>query len=355
MFAWVQVAREGGISTDTVPFALMFMTASWITAYAVTALTFATRNPWAPVSLLGLGLMTNLSYRQGLHEQTFYLFIIAAIALFAHVTTLRRLRRWNESGIEYPSSLRWLSVRDGAMLAAAVVLIAALLPLWEPRNEALKETWQITRSPIDSLREPAGRLLAGVRGVDESNRLAIPSQNLAFRGPIALTEQPLFWVTSRYQTMFPGRVYQQYTSQGWITGPTSTSQVGTRSPIVEPPTDTNRQRLEQVIQPLVSTDLVLPVSGVYELDRPSEVQFLDPPRYTVPLTGPVAGIGQSARRSSRGGVQPEIRSARTCQPSNRESPPLTLAAQPAMPVETVRQALAGVLPADVEATILPGR
>ena len=351
-FAWIQVAREGGISTDTVPFALMFMTASWITSYVVTAITFHTRNPWAPVALLGLGLMTNLSYRQGLHEQTFYMFIVVAIALFAHITTVRRLQRWRDAGVAYPSSLRWLSVRDGALLAGLVVLIAALIPLWEPRSVALKHTWEAARSPIDALRDPAGRLLAGVRGGEDHDRLAIPNQNLAFHGPISLTEEPLFWVTSRYMTMYPGRVYQQYTSQGWITGPTNFETVATREPIVEPPEELERQRLEQVIQPLVPTSLILPVGGVYELDRPAEVQYLQPPRYSVPLTGSVAGLASlpSDLREAAFDLRFKLLAA-----ANRESdnpPGLTLAAQPAMPAEVVEREAAEVMPEGVQFTVL---
>ena len=36
MVSWVNVAQSGGISTDTIPFALMFMTAAWIVGYTVT-------------------------------------------------------------------------------------------------------------------------------------------------------------------------------------------------------------------------------------------------------------------------------------------------------------------------------
>jgi hypothetical protein len=59
---WIEIANEGGISNDSVPFSLMFMTASWITAYTVTTLTYRLRNPWTPIVLLAVGLMSNLSF-----------------------------------------------------------------------------------------------------------------------------------------------------------------------------------------------------------------------------------------------------------------------------------------------------
>ena len=67
---WVETAQSGGISTDTVPFAMMFMTASWIVGYGVTAITFRFRSPWLPTVLMSLVILTNLSYRHGEHEHT---------------------------------------------------------------------------------------------------------------------------------------------------------------------------------------------------------------------------------------------------------------------------------------------
>ena len=73
MVSWVNVAQSGGISTDTIPFALMFMTAAWVVGYTVTSLTLRFRIPWLPTVLLSLVILTNLSYRHGEHEHTFFL------------------------------------------------------------------------------------------------------------------------------------------------------------------------------------------------------------------------------------------------------------------------------------------
>lgn len=289
-WAWIAIARDGGISADTVPFALMFMFASWVTSYSVTALTFRLRNPWAPVILLTVGLLNNLSFRPGLHEQTFFIFILAAVALFAHLTTVKRTDRWKADGIRYPTSLHWMSMRDGLLFGAIVVVIAAALPIVEFRSETLDQAWDVVKSPIDSLEDPANRLLSGVDVPGGGGYLTVRDSVLGFRGEITLTPEPLMWVTSRYSTMMPGRVYDEYTSAGWLANSTVTQSVDARTELHPIPEDTERERVDILVQPLLDTFVGLPVGGAYALDRDVEVEYLAPASYAAPLTGSAGSI-----------------------------------------------------------------
>ena len=289
---WIEIARDGGVSNDSVPFALMFMTASWITAYTVTALTYRVKNPWAPIGLLAVGLMSNLSFRPGLHEQTFFIFILASIALFAHLTAVRRMERWSQSGIKHPRSLAWLSMGDGLLFGTIVVLIALLVPVIEPRSSTLDRAWAVMRAPIDALHEPANRLLSGVKANEGTGGLNLPNEVLTFKGAITLTDQPLVWITSPYATMLPGRVYDEYASTGWLATPEIKRNVDAGELLTFVPPDQNRERIEQLIQPLVNTNLVLPAGGVYLMDRDAEVEYLEPAVYTVPLAGPVGSLAE---------------------------------------------------------------
>ncbi len=289
-WAWITVAQEGGISNDSVPFSLMFMTASWITAYTVTALTYRVRNPWTPIVLLAVGLMSNLSFRPGLHEQTFFIFILASIALFAHLTAVRRMDRWGRQGIRYPVSLAWLSMFDGLLFGGIIVLFVVILPVFEPRSQALDDAWEVLKTPIEALEDPANRLLSGVKAQEGSAGLSLPDEVLTFKGQIELTEDPLAWVTSRYSTMLPGRVYDRYDSNGWLATAQIVRSVEARSEVVPVPQELGRERIEQLIQPLVDTDLVLPAGGVYSVDRDAQVEYLQPVTYRVPLTGAVGSL-----------------------------------------------------------------
>ncbi|MBN4064503.1 transglutaminase domain-containing protein [Dehalococcoides mccartyi] len=289
---WIETAQSGGISTDTVPFALMYMAASWIVGYGVTALTFRYRSPWMPTVLLSLVILTNLSYRHGQHEYTFFLFLVGGIALFAHLTTVRRIERWTEQGIEYSRHLAWATVQDGMLFALPIVLLSALLPIWEPRSEQIQDTWDIFRAPFNALQEPANRLLAGVDGPGSNGLFSTPAQTMPFGGSINLTEEPLMWVRSKYIVPHAGRVYQTYTSEGWLTDANTNIQAPPRSALTLAPTELERERVSQVYVPLVDTKTVVPAGGVFSVDRETTVQLLNPMQWQVPLSGSVGGLSE---------------------------------------------------------------
>lgn len=347
-WVWITIAREGGVSNDSVPFALMFMTASWITAYGITALTFRVRNPWTPIVLLAVGLMSNLSFRPGLHEQTFFIFIIASIALFAHLTAVRRMDRWNARGVKYPPAMAWLSMTDGLVFGGIIVLLVVFLPIFEPRSQTLDDAWDFFKSPVEALQDPANRLLSGVKANEREIGLNQPDDVLPFKGPIELQDEPLAWVTSRYATMLPGRVYDTYASTGWLATPEVTRTVDARDQLIPVPQEEGRERIDQLIQPLVDTNLVLPAGNVFSVDRDSEIEYLVPASYRVPLTGPVGSLADFPDdvRELAFDTRFALREMAADQPG---APPVTLNSQPLMNEEQVLEVLReGGLPDELE-------
>ena len=284
MSTWLHDAREGGINRDTVPFALMFMTATWIVGYLTSWITFKWRNPWAPTILLGLGMLTNLSYRQGQFEYIFFVFMLGGVVLFAHLTTVTRIARWEADGTKYPGAIRWTGARNAVVVGVVALLIAAL-PLVEPRSATLKDTWDLLKAPIELVRDPATRLLAGVRGRGEG-MLAAPSKILPFRGPLNLTDEPVMWLKSRYPTLLPARVYDTYTPQGWLTGQHNVFTATANTPLTNPPEELSRERIDQTILPLFPTNSVLNAGTLFSLSRESQLDVLVPRRYTIPLDSP---------------------------------------------------------------------
>lgn len=285
---WIDIAINGGVSGDSVPFAIIFMTVSWIVSYSVTALTLKTHSPWVPALLLGLALLTNLSHRQGLHEQTFYLFMIGAIAQFAHLTAVKRIDRWNKAGLKSPREAMWGAARDGIMLSAVVMLFAALIPLWEPRSITLRDGWNaVFLDPLERFRSTAERLLAGIPGSDRGF-LNAPNSVLPFQGGIELTEEPIMWIRSRYAKLHPGRVYQQYTSSGWVSAPSVLIQADNNTRLTETPQELgleNRDLVQITVQPLKKTDLVIPAAATHNVDYNTNVEILEPNAWDVPLIG----------------------------------------------------------------------
>ena len=290
---WIDIAINGGVSGDTVPFAMIFMTTTWVVGYSVSALTFKTMSPWVPVMALGFGLLTNLSHRSGQFEYTFYLFVVAATAQFAHLIASNRTERWLSLGLSPPRSARWQSARDGLALGATIVLIAALMPFYEISSETLKGRWNaVFLDPFLSMRSTAQRLLAGV----PSGRDAVldaPNAVLPFQGAIELTDEPLFRVRSRFAKMHPGRIYQEYTSQGWVTSPSVTIAAPSSARLESDASYLGileRELVEIAVQPAGASNLVVPAGGVRSVNLPAVVDVLEPIVWDFPLTGPTESL-----------------------------------------------------------------
>ena len=284
LVAWVNVAQSGGISTDTVPFALMFMAAAWIVGYTVTSWTLRFRIPWLPTVLLSLVILTNLSYRHGEHEHTFFLFLIAGIVLFAHLTTVRRFETWKSEGIRYPRYLGWTTVQDGLVFAIPIVVVSMFLPLWEPRSDQLEDTWDVIRTPFYALRDPANRLLGGVNSPLKGNLLSLPSQSRAFGGPLELTDEPLMAVRSKYVVPYASRIYQRYTSEGWMTDPNTQVKTVSEASLMTLVDNLEREQVSQEYVPLMDTRVVVPAGGIFSVDRAASYEILRPMKWQIPLS-----------------------------------------------------------------------
>ncbi len=347
---WIDIAVNGGVSGDQVPFAMLMMTVTWITAYVVTTLTFRFNSPWIPAAILGTALLTNLSHRIGMHEQTFYLFMVGAVALFSHLVAVGRIDQWRKSGLTVPREARWIAARDGLILAFFVMVIAALMPLFVPRSSDLSDRWNsVFLDPFTQFKDTAERLLAGIPSGDD-DMIYSPNAVLPFQGGIQLTDDPVMWIRTRYAKLHPARVYQEYTSQGWITAPSVAVPADPGTKLLVAPNENGvekRARLDISVEPLGKTDRVIPAGAVHAVDYRADIEVLEPLAWDVPLAGSPANLArlpddlrefaftlrerlmqmaeESPTYSSRGG--------------DRNRPRFTLNTQPAMTADEVNTAI----------------
>ena len=356
---WIDIAINGGVSADQIPFAMLMMTFAWVLSYIVTALTFRFHSPWIPALMLGLALLTNLSHRIGEHEQTFYLFMFGAVAQFAHLVAVGRINQWRESGLTFPREARWIAARDGLILGFVVMIIAALLPLALPRSEPLSDRWNtIFLDPITQFRDTAERLLAGIPSGDD-DLIYSPNSILPFQGGIQLTDDPVMWIRSRYAKLHPARVYQEYTSQGWLTAPSVALPANSGTKLLVNPIEngvTDRARIDIAVEPLGKTDLVIPAAAVYALDYKAEIEVLEPLTWDIPLAGSpatLAVIPEDLRDFAfrlRERLMKLAEDSPIYSPPNsaNDRPPFTLNTQPVMTADEVnsviRQMQSGVDP-----------
>ena len=343
---WIDIAINGGVSGDQVPFAMIMMAVTWITSYIVTFLTFRFNSPWVPAAILGTALLTNLSHRIGLHEQTFYLFMFAAVALFSHLVAVGRINQWRKSGLTFPGEARWIAARDGLILGFVVMIVAAMAPMFIPRSDTLSVRWNtIFLDPFTQFRDVAERLLAGVPSGDD-NQIYSPNAVLPFQGGIELTDDPVMWIRTRYAKLHPSRVYQEYTSQGWITAPSVSLPADAGTKLLTSPGEIDideRQRLDISVELLGRTNRVIPAAAVHALDYQADVEILEPLSWDVPLAGSPARLAELPEdlREFAFMLRERLMKLATDSPiysppdTANDRPPFTLNTQPAMTFDEV--------------------
>lgn len=279
---WISIAKDGGISTDTVPFAMLIMLISWLVATVVTMLTIKFNSAWIPTVALGLALMTNLSYRHGQLEYTFALFMMGSIILFAHLNVIKKVNVWRSIKLDIPDRLNWSGVQVGIILAISVTIVIFVVPVWEPRSERVTAVWDEIRSPFRVFKDPAARLLAGIKG-SYRNFLIPPSDALAFTGPIELKDTPIMLVQSDYIAPHPAKIFSEYTSEGWLVGDYqfSTLKADSSSEIIS---SGSLESIRRTYIPLIPTKTIIPAGGIITVSRDANIQILSPIVWRVPLT-----------------------------------------------------------------------
>lgn len=280
-FLWLEAARTGGISTDLVPFTVMLLSVAWIVSYFSSWAVFRWRTPWLATVLLGTAILINLSYRPGRYEHTLFIFVGVTMLLFAHLAQVRRTRRWQAAGMKFPSETRRLNVQDGVLMTIAVVVIAAGAPVIEPRSGLLTDTVGLAmRAPAKRLEEPTKRLLSGVKGRPRVLLQDFGSA-LPFLGTFRLTDTPVMYVETAYPTLNAGHIYEDYTSTGWINGPTVELQVprGQDVPVSEEVAE--QLLVTQLVSPDFNTVTAIPAAGAIASDQPLRIDVLMPLEWVI--------------------------------------------------------------------------
>ena len=103
------------------------------------------------------------------------------------------------------------------------------------------------------------------------------------------------WVRTRYAKLHPARVYQTYTSQGWITAPSVALPASGGTRLLVDPSENGideRVRLDIAVEPLGRTDRVIPAGAVYAVDYTADVEILEPLTWDIPLAGSPAKLAE---------------------------------------------------------------
>ena len=281
---WGETATEGGISTDTVPFALMLTSLAWLIGYLSAWAAFRRRSVWLSVVPGGLAMFSNLSYLPEQFSFQMFVYLAFAMLLIVRMNSLNQAAAWTREGLSILQGYGLRALFRGSWYILAVLVIAFLLPSRPWQSPWLDAAWEWARSPLDTLENDLDRLFAALPDRKGGLNLNFGS-HLPFQGSISLSDEPLFLLESPRPAYLRARAYPVYTAQGWTTGKVDNITFEDDLPWSQPRAYQERLELEHSIVPLFSTD-TMPVSNLpllYEGEGDVNVQALSVPRYWLPI------------------------------------------------------------------------
>ncbi|MSQ14515.1 MAG: hypothetical protein EXR50_01440 [Dehalococcoidia bacterium] len=224
-YSWYILAKEGGISTDSLPFILQVVVLIWVIAFLCSWFIFRYRHILLGVLPLTIGLLVNLNYVPGRFLPDLALFLVTTVTLIIRVTFLQKEERFRSQGAVLrpmnSSTMLWSSLGFGVFS----VLIAWNLPLYD--GAPLLDSWDKVSSPWRSVEGNFDRLFASVSsgrasplhsfngslafrsGADISNDVLSNVNSIINRYPVftASTDEPGYWRAESYDV---------YTGKGWL-------------------------------------------------------------------------------------------------------------------------------------------
>lgn len=221
MHEWFYAAFHNGVSNDSLPVVMLVLVLIAIGAYVTAWSVFRWQNPWLGLVPGGAVILTNISYLPGQFSFAFVVFLFGAVLLLMRLHLTSREREWRRQRTPYPGSIS-LSVFNATLwVAAAVLLLAWLMPLAN-RAGPLGRVWDRIYAPAQ---DRMGGLARVFNSVDAKKPITIHNfdEFLPFQGPIDLRGRR---TQIRVEGDIPpaiaaylrARAYDLYGSEGWRAG-----------------------------------------------------------------------------------------------------------------------------------------
>ena len=195
----------------------------------------------------GFVLLTNISYLPGQPSSSFVLFLIIAIVLVARLTFLQSVTVWRSQGVEPREGMSLEVLFTGAVVAAALIAVAWLIPTANNLGP-VADLWSRATAPISDRVDVMGRLFIGV---GSKKPIPVHSMNavLPLQGRVGLDQIVLYEVVAPDELNLRGAVYDEYTGSGWrVSAASAVPLVGTTVEAAQLGTPSSRVQVREAVR-----------------------------------------------------------------------------------------------------------
>ena len=216
MGAWFNVAFNGGISNDELPFVVLVVPLAWIAAYLSSWAVFRWQNVWLALIPAGFLLLSNVSYLSDQFSFSVLVFLLAGALLVTRLHLMSRSKTWREQDTPYPPFLS-LSVLHITFWLAIVLMLAAWIMPQAGESGPLASAWEGATSPIAERATGLSRLFVSVRG-PQSASVHRFDDIVPFQGPIELPDTLALEALTQpldQRAYLRAQSFEIYTATGW--------------------------------------------------------------------------------------------------------------------------------------------
>ena len=284
---WYEAATSGGISTDLLPLTLIILTTAWLLGYLSSWFIFRRSNPWVAVVLMGIALLTNLSFLPDQFASRFFLFIFLAMLLIVRMSIVQKQEEWRASSMGFSQLTGWMTLHAAVWFGVVVVILAAFLPMKVVVSKTVAEIWRAGRTPVANLENEFGRLFGAIPSrKDVSGRFF--GLTLPFLGKISFGGEAVLWADTDYPSYWLSQTYSEYTPLGWIAGKSTPVKVGPDT--IQPPRTDSLKRIsvDQTLQLGFDTSQLFAGGSLDWVSRNAVVHTLAPKEFRIDLRDPTS-------------------------------------------------------------------
>ncbi|MCZ7567226.1 MAG: DUF3488 and transglutaminase-like domain-containing protein [Ardenticatenaceae bacterium] len=243
---WARAALSGGVSADAIIFVLSMALLMWLISYSAAWYLFRSHNIWGAVVPAGATILVNTYYaQQGL---TFFLlvYLVCVFLLIVRSYIYDQEEEWRSHGVTYNPDLGIAFLRDGALFAVGMILLAWLLPA-AIEKRTFNPVLARFGAPLGEVQQTWSRLFASL-----NYRPAIASswfgKSMIFQGPLRLSDELVMEVEAPRGRYWRAVVFDKYSSAGWTASNSSTVDLEGRNPTIPGFTQTSDNLRAQVTQ-----------------------------------------------------------------------------------------------------------
>ena len=225
LYDWMLAVRSGETVSDQLPLSVTITALTWAMSYLTTLAFLRYLSVWLTILPVGAVTIINVTYQPGSTSPYLWAFLVLCLLVIAYETSRGRIEAFLAQGVSHPASLHRKSLAHGLWVSAALVVLAAALPLAESVDTPLDWFYNpVNATARGEIRDEVRRVFGGPSS-REILSVKFLGSVLSLVRPVSNSTEPILFAEADYPYYWSAVAYDHYTSKVWKVQDTATQDV----------------------------------------------------------------------------------------------------------------------------------